>query len=164
MKVGILSDTHNDTHTLQTILRKLREEKVSTIIHCGDVTSPSTIKYFNGFTVHLAFGNCDYMTGALNEALILLGTESTAKRLNVLTILEKKILIAHGNYEKEFHDFVLSERFDLVFTGHSHQRSNTVVGRTRIINPGASSRTGKPSYSYAIYEFNKNNLEYHQVK
>ena len=141
----------------------MREEKLTTIFHCGDVTSPDMIKYFNGFTVHLGFGNGDYLTGALKEALILLGTDSTAKRLNTLSFSSKQILIAHGNYPREFHELATSGRFEYIFTGHSHEREHSLAENTRIINPGAASRTGQPSYSYAIFNFQNNNLDYYQI-
>ena len=164
MKVGILSDTHNDLRTLQVILNHFRGDKITTIFHCGDVTSPDMIQYFHGFTVHLGFGNGDYLTGALKEALILLGTDSTAKRLNTLSFSNKQILIAHGNYPRELHELALSGRFEYIVTGHSHERKRSMIGNTRIINPGAASRTGHPSYSYALFDFENSNLNYYQVQ
>ncbi len=165
MKVGILSDTHNDITAVQRILHHFRDQNITTMIHCGDVTSPETMKHFSSFTVHLAYGNGDYFTGALNETLLLFGTNSTAKRINTVSLGGKSIVIAHGNYEQELHQLITSNRFDLVFTGHTHLRQNVLVGKTKVINPGAASRTGNhPAYSYAIYDFEKEDLNFYQTQ
>lgn len=164
MKVGILSDTHNDTRALQLILNHFRDEKITTIFHCGDVTSPDTMKFFSDFTIHLAFGNGDYFTGALNETLLLFGTGSTSKRINTLMAEGKSIAIVHGNFSQELHQLITSGRFDLVFTGHTHLQEKTLVGKTRIINPGAANRTGDPPYSYATYDFEKETLDFHRIQ
>jgi putative phosphoesterase len=163
MKVGILSDTHNEAQPLQTILNHFRSTGINTVYHCGDVTSPDMIRYFYGFSVHLAFGNGDYLNGSLKEALILLGTGSTAKRLNAFSVDNKQILLVHGNFEKEYQLLAGSHKYDIVFTGHTHERMNRWNGETHIINPGAASRAGAPSYSYAIFDFEITSLDFFQI-
>ena len=44
MKIGIISDTHDDLHHLETVLDVLRVEKVTKILHCGDVCGPDVIR------------------------------------------------------------------------------------------------------------------------
>ena len=164
MKVGILSDTHNDTQTLLKILTRFREEGISTILHAGDVSSPSTIKTFSGFTVHLAFGNCDYFTGALKEEIILLGTNSTASRINTQEIEGEKVLIIHGNYPQELQELCSSGKYDLVITGHTHIQERKTIHKTLVINPGAASRKSDPPYAYAVYDLEKKDLRFHKIK
>jgi predicted phosphodiesterase len=46
--IGILSDTHNHQKNTQTALAVLREREVQTVIHCGDITTPSIVELFAG--------------------------------------------------------------------------------------------------------------------
>lgn len=164
MKIGILSDTHNDRQTTQAILHHFREEKIQTVFHCGDVTSPEMISLFNGFTLHLAFGNADYLTGAIHEKVLLLGTDSTARRKNIFTLNDQKILILHGNFENELQTDIKSQTYDMIFTGHTHARENKLIDSTSLFNPGAASRSGDPPFSYGIYDFQHRALFFHQTQ
>lgn len=164
MKIGILSDTHNDINTLQVILNHYRREGIKTVLHCGDLTSPENVKRFHGFTLHLAFGNGDYLTAEMQEQVILLGTDSSAKRINTITIGGSRILITHGNMVQDLEEMKKNPNLDVICTGHTHSRENSSVGKIRIINPGAASRVGNPPFSYAIYDLENNYLEFHQAK
>ena len=43
MKIGIISDTHDDIHNVQNAIEIFREEKVDWIIHAGDFIFPGVI-------------------------------------------------------------------------------------------------------------------------
>ena len=46
MKIGIISDTHDDIHNVQNAIEIFREEKVDWIIHAGDFIFPGVIDEF----------------------------------------------------------------------------------------------------------------------
>ena len=46
MKIGIISDTHDDIHNVQNAIEIFREEKVDWIIHVGDFIFPGVIDEF----------------------------------------------------------------------------------------------------------------------
>ncbi len=59
MKIGIISDTHNNVENLHKALNRLRQEDVVTIFHCGDLTDPATARLLDGFQVYFTYGNGD---------------------------------------------------------------------------------------------------------
>lgn len=149
MKIGILSDTHNDEVTVKTILASFLEESITTVIHCGDLSSPSMIPLLEGFQLYLAYGNCDYLTGQIAEKLNSLGTESKSGNVLSLKINEKSIGVIHGNDYHQLELMQQSGRYHYIFTGHTHQSSDTTHNGSRIINPGAAHSRGYHRATYA---------------
>lgn len=54
MKIGIISDTHDNLRNLEAALEVLQAEGVTRILHCGDVCGPGIIKMLSGFEVWVA--------------------------------------------------------------------------------------------------------------
>ena len=46
MRIGLISDTHDEAHTLGLALARFRQAQVRTVLHAGDVTSVFTLKLF----------------------------------------------------------------------------------------------------------------------
>ena len=59
MKIGILSDTHNNIKNLRIALNVFLEEGIDTIIHCGDLTGVEIARAMDGFRVICILGNGD---------------------------------------------------------------------------------------------------------
>ncbi len=59
MKVGILSDSHNNKDNLKTAMNGLKDCEV--LIHCGDHCNDTMIKALSNFNgkVHTCLGNMD---------------------------------------------------------------------------------------------------------
>jgi predicted phosphodiesterase len=49
----------------------------------------------------------------------------------------KKFFVNHGTNSRVIEDAVESQQYDYVLHGHTHEMRNEVLGRTRVINPGA---------------------------
>ena len=163
MLIGLISDSHNDITALQRALAVFREEKIHTILHCGDLTSPHMIKLFADFSLHMAFGNGDYLTGEIKDQALLLGTQSTARPVNTITIEHTSIVIVHGHRPGEVRQLAESGQYDLLFTGHTHEREEYWIGNTRVINPGGLTAKAVPSHSFATFDLKKDLLEFHQL-
>jgi uncharacterized protein len=62
MKLAIISDTHDNLTNIEKFVSWAKENKIETIIHCGDIASGDTVEFlakqFFG-TIHLAYGNMD---------------------------------------------------------------------------------------------------------
>ena len=43
MKIGVMSDTHDNLSNTTTVLNTYRERGITTIVHCGDLTSPEMV-------------------------------------------------------------------------------------------------------------------------
>ena len=49
MRLGILSDTHNNAANTQAALSVFRQHGITQLIHCGDVNRPEILELFTGF-------------------------------------------------------------------------------------------------------------------
>jgi hypothetical protein len=59
MKIGILSDTHNDKAITRRALQAFRQRGVYTLFHCGDLVFAEIVRLFNEFEVYFVSGNMD---------------------------------------------------------------------------------------------------------
>jgi putative phosphoesterase len=151
MKIGIISDTHDNLHNLKMALEVIRAEQVTNLVHCGDLCGPHIIRTLAGFDVWIAQGNMDRHLELPQVAKESLGHIS-------LAWLQKPMLngcsmaVIHGDNEEVLGNLITSGQYRYVFHGHTHRRRNQTVGRTRVINPGALGGTRKQSRSFCILD------------
>ncbi|HHR85278.1 MAG TPA: metallophosphoesterase [Candidatus Acetothermia bacterium] len=133
MKIGIISDTHDNMPKIAAAARVFNEEKVDLVLHAGDIISPITANEFSALKAPFigVFGNND------GERLYL------AKRFkNIGPIYpdhhEFEFEGKHGvmMHEPKFIDaLVKSAAYDLIIYGHTHE-IDIREGKTLVINPG----------------------------
>ncbi len=149
MKIGILSDTHNNIELTQKAVEIFREAKAELVLHAGDITSPKMLGLFEGLNVRFAQGNGDIDSEALNAESARLGF-GPIEECAVLTADGKKIVLFHGNNIPLFRQSVASGEYDYVVKGHTHIFENYLSGNTRVINPGAL--YGAEEFSVAVLD------------
>lgn len=137
MKIGILSDTHNNIENLNKALARLRQEDVNVLIHCGDFTDPEVARLLYGFRVHAVFGNGDYASGFIRQILLEQDRLSSAGLVYSGVLGGARIAATHGHLPGKTAELARSGQFDYVFTGHSHLHIDQRFGETRLINPGS---------------------------
>jgi putative phosphoesterase len=162
MKLGILSDTHNHTQNLQRALSLFRNRSITTLIHCGDMTSPNTADLLKDFHVIAVTGNMDVNTGRLESTLKKLNPENTLSATYTGEIEGISIAATHS-HRGNVPDLVKNGRFSYIFHGHTHRRRNEFVEQTRIINPGALGGTRHESRSICIVNLATNHVEFIEV-
>ena len=69
MKLGVLSDTHNNTDNLQKAISIFNDYRIDLIIHCGDVTSIEILQLLREQPIILTFGNGDIANGEIKTTL-----------------------------------------------------------------------------------------------
>ena len=129
MKVGIVSDSHDNLPAVDAALAAFRGRAVQMLIHAGDFVAPFAVKRFLSLDVPMlaVFGNCDGEKKAL--ASLLPGIAEGARRE---TVDGKNILIVHSIDSLEPTG---AGGVDLIVCGHTHQP--TISGdRPLVINPG----------------------------
>jgi len=145
MKIAIVSDTHNNWANFKKAIDWIKKEKISLILHCGDISSQEIIdeaeKYFNG-EIKFVKGNGDYDLD-LPEKM-------------ELEFNGKKIAFCH--FPDLAKKMAQSGKYDLVFYGHTHRPWDEKVGNTHMINPGElAGQFYKPCF--AVYDTVNGNLE-----
>ncbi len=151
MKIGIISDTHNDLNNLKAALDILRAEKVTKILHCGDVCGPDIIRALADFDVWIAQGNMDRNLGLGQVAEETIGNNRLAW-FHRPTLDGYPIAMIHGDNDEVLRNLITSGEYSYVFHGHTHRRCDRTVGRTRVINPGAMGGTRHQARSFCILD------------
>lgn len=135
----MIADTHDDAAVVDRAIAVFREFGVSTVIHCGDITTPATAEAFAEFEFHAVLGNNDEpYADALEETVG--GFENGSRFHGVfadLTIEECRFGVLHGVIERTVYEHAENGAFDYVLHGHYHEQTETQVGDTTVINPGA---------------------------
>ena len=138
MRIGVLSDTHNNIGNLLKALRFFREQGITTLVHCGDMVNVSTAKQMSDFDVIYVNGNMDQSPEAINDTLWFMNSNSeTPGAVFSGEVGGVKIGVTHGHLDDKLEKLIKSGDHAYVFTGHTHQRRDEMVGKTRVINPGA---------------------------
>jgi uncharacterized protein len=134
MRIGIVSDTHNNLKNVSRIVELFNAARVERVIHTGDVTQAKTIHAFARLDAPLwgVFGNNDQERDALETAIAERGFRFVEPPLQLLWH-ERRIIVVHD--PREF-DGALAAHHDLALHGHTHQHRLERDGGRLIFNPG----------------------------
>ncbi len=138
MRIGILSDTHDQATRARSAVALLLAAGAEALIHCGDVTTPDVVDEVVGAPAYFVFGNCDYDLDALRLAMRRTGA-TCLERGGLLELGGRRIAVAHGDSVRDYAR-LSAEAPDYFFSGHTHLRRDVREGPTRHINPGALHR------------------------
>lgn len=163
MRIGLISDTHDEEHTLGLALARFRQAQVQTVLHAGDVTSAFTLKLFADFDVWIARGNMDH-----DPKLALAVTEcfgaGRLARLHELDFNGARIAMTHGDSWQCLETLIRVRAEDgqrrYVIHGHTHAPNDETIGPTRVINPGAIGRARWRCATCAILDLATDNLQW----
>jgi putative phosphoesterase len=139
MRIGILSDTHDQRDHVLKALAQLRQRHVKTVLHCGDIEDPATVALFDGLDMHFVFGNCDHDRDGLRAAMADIHA-MPHEEFGHLELEGRKIAFLHGDDKRLLLDVENSGAYDFLFHGHTHHAMEHRTGPTRVINPGALHR------------------------
>ncbi len=151
MKIGVIADTHDDLHNLEQALKILREEGVTTVLHCGDVCGPPILQALVGFDVWIAQGNMDRLTNLVLPVEEAFGRGRLAW-LHRLSFDGYRLALIHGDSDEALGNLIASGEYAWVLHGHTHLRRDQQAGRTHVINPGALGGTRRERRSFCILD------------
>ncbi len=149
MKIGILSDTHNNIELTEKAISIFEQQSVSLIIHAGDLTSPKMLDLFKGKNCKFVLGNGDIDEEEINARSESLGF-GAVKKTNEFTEAGKRFIVFHGNDVPLFRSSVASGKYDYIIKGHTHHFEDYISNNARVINPG--SLYGSDEYSVVILD------------
>jgi uncharacterized protein len=138
MRIGILSDTHDQVARTATAVAMLIAEGVEVLIHCGDLTGPEVVSECGRLPSYYVLGNNDYEEDRLRRAMTCVGGICLA-RGGDLVLKHWRVAVTHGDSPTEMRRLRRLDPDYLLF-GHSHRPTDERDGPTRWINPGALHR------------------------
>jgi putative phosphoesterase len=161
MLLGIVSDTHGHLRNTLQAVAQLTELHVDVVLHCGDIGSVQIVALFAGWPTHFVLGNVDEDESDYRWAIEDVGL-SYHGRFARIALEGKLIAVTHGDDPQLLRDAIATGEFDLVCTGHTHQRDLRTVGGTTVLNPGALYRSSRKSF--AVVDWPAGNVEFVELR
>ena len=136
MKIGVISDTHDQRLRILEAIDIFNREKVGLAVHCGDWVSPFSAARFSALKCPIkgVFGNNDgdkNMHRQRNGDFVEYHDEKMEIAVDGI-----KIFVTHGHLPQLAENALKSGKYDAVFSGHSHVAHVKTVGKTLWLNPG----------------------------
>lgn len=157
MKIAVVSDSHDNLATAQKALEWARKQGIATLIHCGDVCSPAMLREMAGWfsgQIHLVFGNVDGDRQAMID--FKLANVKIHGEFGETEEGGKKIAFCHK--PEPARQAAAIQKYDLVFSGHTHQPWEEKIGRTRLVNPGTLAGMFNKA-TFAVYDTGTDKLD-----
>lgn len=160
MRVGILSDTHDQIERAAAAVDLLVSEGADVLVHCGDLTGTEMVEACARLPVYYVFGNNDFDEDALRTA-IQKNKGVCLEKTGEFVLEGRRIAVTHGDSRRQLRALEVSQP-DYVLFGHTHQPSDERIGRTRWINPGALHRAR--SWTVAVLDLERDALRFLNVE
>ncbi|HEY7571629.1 MAG TPA: YfcE family phosphodiesterase [Nitrososphaeraceae archaeon] len=133
MKIGIISDTHDDLDSLRSAIRIFKRELISYVIHAGDFIFPGVVDELKELMLELptikiigVLGNNDGEKLMLYKKFMEIGGELNTEFIDIM-ISSFRFGIYHGTNENLREAVIRSGIYDVLIHGHTHKRRNEIV-------------------------------------
>jgi putative phosphoesterase len=136
MKIGIISDTHDDHRNVLKAIDVFNAHKVEYVLHAGDMISPFTARAFENLEsarLIAVLGNNEGEKILLKRTFDQMGAELHDICFKG-TIGRRRVFMTHVHHFID--ELAKSGQFDLVIYGHTHKQDIRRLAETLIINPG----------------------------
>lgn len=156
MKVLVLSDSHGNIVRLKHAVGYANSGGIDAIIHCGDWDNAKAVLAMKSseIPVYGVLGNADVdpqMVPSLRNTNVNFGVDFLKLNLG-----GKNIGVCH--FPGKLEEAIKSQEYDVLFHGHTHKKKDKLIGKTRVVNPGALQKT--PTPSFAVYDTASNTIEF----
>ena len=133
MRLGVISDTHDNLRNVARIVELLNHARVERVVHTGDVTQVKTLDALSRLAAPLfgVWGNNDVEREGLEAACTAHGFDF-AESGRELSWAGRRILVVHDPREIESG----LDGHHLVLHGHDHRRRIERREGALIVNPG----------------------------
>jgi uncharacterized protein len=161
LRLGIISDTHDDIENVQRAIEIFNTERVEYVIHAGDYIFPGIVIEFKKLNAKLigVLGNNDGEKIHLLKNFLNIGGEMKGE-IGEIELDGLSFGIYHGTDKEVKETLVNSGKYDILISGHTHRielpsvssatnnknekhhRNNTSRkrGPTLVLNPGTAHR------------------------
>ena len=151
MRIGIVSDTHNNLKNVRQIISLFNEASVEKVIHTGDITQAKVMKAFADLEAPLfgVYGNNDQgELQHLQTAAEEMGFHFIQPPL-ALEWAGRRIVVVHDPLELEPIDI---KPYDVILHGHTHRLRVEHHETHMIFNPGESAGMMKGKNAVGILD------------
>ncbi len=159
MRIGILSDTHDQRERTTRAVALLMAQGVEALVHCGDLTRPDIVHECSLLPCYFVLGNNDYDEPGLRCTIADTGGFFLG-RGGEITLAGKRIAITHGDSAREARR-LLATVPDYFLFGHTHVPHDG-EGTPRSINPGALHRAA--NWTVAVLDLVTDDLRFLDVR
>ena len=136
MRIGIISDSHDNVWRLEDAIKLLKTADF--VLHCGDLISPFMVhrlaKGLATIPIHTVWGNND--GDKLTIAKIAQNYPEFKIHGEFCELEINGFRIAMNHYPEIARGLAHSGQYDLVCYGHDHTAFQDKIGQTTILNPG----------------------------
>lgn len=134
MRIGVVSDTHNNLKNVRRIVELFNDAGVDRVVHTGDISQAKTLDVLAELNapLHGVFGNNDLERTALDAAIARHGFQFAEPPLE-LHWHNRNIIVVHDPLEFDGH---VDERHALALHGHTHRYRLEQQAQTLFFNPG----------------------------
>lgn len=152
MRIGIVSDTHNNLENCRQIVDLFNEARVESVIHTGDITQSKTIDVFSELQMPMVgvFGNNDVERESLNVAMDRHGFSFIDPPLT-LEWFSRRLVVVHDPLQLQELD---TAEYDVVIHGHTHRQIIEYRGEQLTFNPGECAGIMKGFNAIGILDLN----------
>ena len=160
MKIGLISDTHDNIQNIRNAVREFNDKHVDIVIHAGDFVSPIAIESHAGVKLVGVLGNNDKDISGLTSAFNKIDGELKGEIFE--TVYDgMKFAVYHGTNIAKREQLMKSGNFDVFIYGHTHRKYNRYIGTTRVINPGTAKGWFFGLFAtIAVFDTSSRNLEF----
>ena len=128
MKIGLISDTHDNIQNIRRAVREFNDKHVDLVIHAGDFVSPIAVESLAGVNTDIPglTSTFNKINGELKGEIF----ETVYDGMN--------FAVYHGTSLAKKEQLIKSGKYDVFIYGHTHRKDNRYIGTTRVINPGTA--------------------------
>lgn len=159
MKIGVVSDTHNNLKNINEIISIFNSLNIELVIHTGDITNSNSFEQFSKLKIDLygVYGNNDRAEKNL-EIVANKNNFNFQEPPRVLSFCDKKIAIFHE--PEDIPIFLKSNNdIDIVIHGHTHRYRNELINNILFFNPGESAGILKGKNAIGIIDLDHLNAK-----
>ena len=160
MKIGLISDTHDNIQNIWRAVREFNDKHVDLVIHAGDFVSPIAVESLAGVKLVGVLGNNDTDIPELTSTFNKIHGE--LKREIFESVYDgMKFAVYHGTHLAKKDQLIKSGKYDVFIYGHTHRKDNRNIGTTRVINPGTAKGWFFGLFAtIAVFDTSSRNLEF----
>jgi len=165
MKVGVISDSHDNLKGLKWAFGEINRMGIDKIVHLGDIISPFVplrIREMYDGDLWAITGNNDGDHVRLTQNFKKVGFHLFTEEQAFIVLGDRNIVLMHE--PRLLDEFAASGDFDFVLYGHTHEMKLRKVRDALILNPGEIYGYITGTVSFAVVDLESLEVEFFKTE